>query len=136
VAEVIAGWVEEGSRYLASRELAEPDARAVMYALLAALEGGFVLARAQREVEPLLAAGPRPLRLRRHPAGRRPSLSSNRPASSPGGTRLSPRLRPQAITEACAATRARGLRSNDKEQPLRPRPRRHRRSGVAELGVQ
>ena len=28
-----------------------------MYALLAALEGGFVLARAQRDVEPLLAAG-------------------------------------------------------------------------------
>jgi len=28
-----------------------------MYALLTALEGGFLLARAQRTVEPLLAAG-------------------------------------------------------------------------------
>jgi AcrR family transcriptional regulator len=56
-AEVIASWVEEGSRYLASRGLSETDARAVMYALLTALEGGFLLARAQRDVEPLLAAG-------------------------------------------------------------------------------
>jgi hypothetical protein len=56
-AEVIASWVEEGSRYLASRGLSETDARAVMYALLTALEGGFLLARAQRTVEPLLAAG-------------------------------------------------------------------------------
>ena len=56
-AEVIASWIEEGSRYLAGRGLSETDARAAMYALLAALEGGFVLARAQRDVEPLLAAG-------------------------------------------------------------------------------
>jgi AcrR family transcriptional regulator len=56
-AEVIASWVEEGSRYLAGRGLSETDARAAMYALLAALEGGFMLARAQRDAEPLLAAG-------------------------------------------------------------------------------
>lgn len=56
-AEVITSWVEEGSRYLASRGLSETDARAVIYALLTALEGGFLLARAQRDVEPLLAAG-------------------------------------------------------------------------------
>ena len=56
-AEVIASWVAEGSRYLAGRGLSETDARAAMYALLAALEGGFMLARAQRDVEPLLAAG-------------------------------------------------------------------------------
>lgn len=37
--------------------MSETDARAVMYALLTALEGGFLLARAQRNVEPLLAAG-------------------------------------------------------------------------------
>src|SRR5215813_3597341 len=56
-AEVIASWVEEGSRYLAARGLSQPDARAAMYVLLAALEGGFMLARAQHAVEPLLAAG-------------------------------------------------------------------------------
>ena len=56
-AGVIASWVNEGSRYLASRGLSETDARAAMYALLTALEGGFLLARAQHTVEPLLAAG-------------------------------------------------------------------------------
>jgi AcrR family transcriptional regulator len=56
-AEVIASWIEEGSRYLASRGLSPADARAAMYALLAALEGGFLLARAQRTAEPLRAAG-------------------------------------------------------------------------------
>jgi AcrR family transcriptional regulator len=56
-AEVIASWVDIGSRYLAGRGLSESDARAAMYALLTALEGGFLLARAQHDVEPLLAAG-------------------------------------------------------------------------------
>jgi AcrR family transcriptional regulator len=56
-AEVIAFWVDVGTRYLAGRGLSEADARAAMYALLTALEGGFMLARAQRTVEPLLAAG-------------------------------------------------------------------------------
>jgi hypothetical protein len=48
---VIAYWVDVGSRYLAGRGLSETDARAVMYALLTALEGGFLLARAQHDVE-------------------------------------------------------------------------------------
>lgn len=56
-ADVIASWVEDGSRYLAGRGLSEAHARPAMYALLSALEGGFMLARAQRSVEPLLAAG-------------------------------------------------------------------------------
>ena len=56
-AEVIASWADTGSRYLARRGLSQADARAAMYALLAALEGGFLLARAQRSAEPLLAAG-------------------------------------------------------------------------------
>jgi hypothetical protein len=56
-AEVIASWVEEGTRYLAGRGLSQADARTAMYALLTALEGGFLLARAQRSAEPLLAAG-------------------------------------------------------------------------------
>ena len=51
-AEVIASWVEEGSRYLAGRGLSETDARAAMYALLAALEGGFMLARASARDSP------------------------------------------------------------------------------------
>ncbi|MEV5541373.1 hypothetical protein AB0L13_31470 [Saccharopolyspora shandongensis] len=55
--EVIASWVDEGTRYLASRGLSDADARAAMYALLSALEGGFLLARGQRSTEPLLAAG-------------------------------------------------------------------------------
>jgi AcrR family transcriptional regulator len=56
-AEVIASWVDTGSEYMAGRGLSKADARVAMYALLTALEGGFLLARAQREVEPLLAAG-------------------------------------------------------------------------------
>ncbi|MEU5852606.1 TetR/AcrR family transcriptional regulator [Saccharopolyspora shandongensis] len=55
--EVIASWIDEGTRYLASRGLSDADARAAMYALLSALEGGFLLARGQRSTEPLLAAG-------------------------------------------------------------------------------
>src|SRR6516162_10480886 len=56
-AEVIGSWVDEGTRYLAGRGLAQADARAAMYAVLTSLEGGFLLARAQHAVEPLLAAG-------------------------------------------------------------------------------
>jgi AcrR family transcriptional regulator len=56
-ADVIAFWVDTGTRYLEGRGLSEADARAVMYALLTALEGGFLLARAEHDVEPLLAAG-------------------------------------------------------------------------------
>ena len=35
----------------------EADARAAIYAVLTGLEGGFLLARAQRSTEPVLAAG-------------------------------------------------------------------------------
>jgi AcrR family transcriptional regulator len=56
-AEVIAHWVGEGSRYLVSRGLSEADARSVVYALIGALEGAFILARGQRSREPLHAAG-------------------------------------------------------------------------------
>ena len=55
--EVIAGWVDEGTRYLTGRGLAARDARSVIYAVIAALEGGFVLARGQQSREPLHAAG-------------------------------------------------------------------------------
>ncbi|GAA1288122.1 TetR/AcrR family transcriptional regulator [Saccharothrix xinjiangensis] len=56
-AEVMASLVGAGSRYLVNRGLSEDDAGTVAHALLSALEGGFLLARAQRSTEPLLAAG-------------------------------------------------------------------------------
>lgn len=56
-AEVMQVWVEEGSRYLAGRGLSEQEAHTVIHALLAALEGAFVLARGMRSAEPFLAAG-------------------------------------------------------------------------------
>jgi len=55
--EVIAGWVDEGTRYLTGRGLAPADARTLIYAVIAALEGGFILARGQQSREPLHAAG-------------------------------------------------------------------------------
>ena len=56
-AEVIQSWVDVGTRYLAGRGLTQTDARSAMYAVLTALEGGFLLARALHATEPLLAAG-------------------------------------------------------------------------------
>jgi hypothetical protein len=56
-AEVMTSWINDGTDYLARRGLSEPDARAAMYALLAALEGAFLLARGQHSAEPLRAAG-------------------------------------------------------------------------------
>jgi AcrR family transcriptional regulator len=56
-AEVVRSWVDEGTAYLVGRGLSAHDARSVTYALLTALEGAFLLARAQRSAEPLLAAG-------------------------------------------------------------------------------
>ena len=55
--EVMTSWVQRGERYLTGRGLAEADARAVILALLSALEGGFVLARTTRSTESLDAAG-------------------------------------------------------------------------------
>lgn len=56
-AEVMASWIDGGRRYLTGRGLSATDAREVMYALLTALEGGFLLARGMRSAELLLAAG-------------------------------------------------------------------------------
>lgn len=56
-AEVIADWVDEGTRYFVSRGLSDADARSAIYSLLSALEGAFILARGQRSREPLYAAG-------------------------------------------------------------------------------
>lgn len=55
-AGVVASWVTEGVRYFTGRGLAPEDARVLTYAMISALEGGFILARGQRSREPLLAA--------------------------------------------------------------------------------
>jgi AcrR family transcriptional regulator len=62
-AEVIASWIDEGADYFARRGLPAPDARELILAVLAALEGAFVLSRTLRSTEPLHAAG-RSLRAR------------------------------------------------------------------------
>jgi len=56
-ASVFAGWMAGGTGYFHARGLEEARARDVTLALIGALEGAFVLARALRSAEPLLAAG-------------------------------------------------------------------------------
>jgi AcrR family transcriptional regulator len=56
-AGVFTGWLDGGTAYFTARGLAPTQAREVTVALVAALEGAFVLARTLRDVEPLLAAG-------------------------------------------------------------------------------
>jgi AcrR family transcriptional regulator len=54
---IFTGWIDGGAAYFAARGLDEALAREVTLALIAALEGAFVLARTLRDAEPLLAAG-------------------------------------------------------------------------------
>jgi AcrR family transcriptional regulator len=56
-ASVFQNWVDGGSDYFASRGLGPSQAREVTLALIATLEGAFILARTLRSTEPLLAAG-------------------------------------------------------------------------------
>ena len=56
-AAVFRGWIDGGAAYFAARGLAPQLAREVTLALIAALEGAFVLARTMRDIAPLLAAG-------------------------------------------------------------------------------
>ncbi|MGW4354773.1 LmrA/YxaF family transcription factor [Nocardia sp. NPDC004582] len=56
-ADVMRGWIDEGTRYFVRRGLGDADARELMVAVLCALEGAFVLSRTLRSTEPLLAAG-------------------------------------------------------------------------------
>src|SRR5262245_13717648 len=56
-AEIMTLWVTHGTEYLTRRGLPQESATSLIYAVLAALEGGFTLARAQRSREPLHAAG-------------------------------------------------------------------------------
>lgn len=56
-AEVIDGWVALGTALYRDRGLPEADAHALILAVVAALEGAFILARTQRSTAPILAAG-------------------------------------------------------------------------------
>jgi len=56
-AEVIDAWGEKGTALYRTRGLAEPDARALILAVVASLEGAFILARTQRSTAPIVAAG-------------------------------------------------------------------------------
>ena len=56
-ADVFADWISRGAVLFARHGLGEPTARRLTIAMIAALEGAFVLARALRDPEPLHAAG-------------------------------------------------------------------------------
>jgi AcrR family transcriptional regulator len=56
-AAVFTGWFDAGTGYFSGRGLSVDDAREVTVALVAALEGAFVLSRTLRDTEPLLIAG-------------------------------------------------------------------------------
>ncbi|MGW5571038.1 TetR/AcrR family transcriptional regulator [Nocardia thailandica] len=56
-AEVVTDWIERGTDYLGGRGLRPDAARELMMAILAGLEGAFVLGRTLRSAEPLHAAG-------------------------------------------------------------------------------
>jgi len=56
-AEVFESWTSAGSERLVRHGIHPERARELMLAMLAALEGAFVLARAQRSTQPLLVAG-------------------------------------------------------------------------------
>lgn len=55
--DIFGGWIGGGTAYFVSRGLDASLGRQVTLALVGALEGGFLLARAMRDIEPLLAAG-------------------------------------------------------------------------------
>ena len=55
--DIFTAWIDGGAAYFASRGLDEPLARQVTTALIAGLEGAFLLARAIRDTAPLLATG-------------------------------------------------------------------------------
>jgi AcrR family transcriptional regulator len=55
--DIFTTWIDGGTAYFVSRGIDETRGRQVTLALIGALEGGFLLARALRDIEPLLAAG-------------------------------------------------------------------------------
>lgn len=56
-ADVFASWIEGCAAYFAAHGIAEERSRALALAMISALEGAFVLARAARDTEALHAAG-------------------------------------------------------------------------------
>ena len=56
-AEVFDAWITNGAALFRARGLGDDDARALIVAVIAALEGAFVMARTMRSSEPLTAAG-------------------------------------------------------------------------------
>jgi len=56
-ADVFTDWISRGAVLFARHGLDQPTARRLTIAMIAALEGAFVLARALRDPEPLHAAG-------------------------------------------------------------------------------
>ncbi len=56
-ADVFDGWLQHGTRYFMRRGLPEPTSRDLTIAVVSALEGAFVLARATRRLEALYLAG-------------------------------------------------------------------------------
>ncbi|MYR29498.1 MULTISPECIES: TetR/AcrR family transcriptional regulator [unclassified Streptomyces] len=56
-AEVMRNWLDRGTAYFAKRGLTAEAAREFTHAVLAALEGAFVLARALHTLDPFHAAG-------------------------------------------------------------------------------
>ncbi|MEE3849294.1 TetR/AcrR family transcriptional regulator [Gordonia sp. LSe1-13] len=56
-AEVFEGWIEGGAALFRERGLTDDDARALITAVISALEGAFVLSRTLRSRDPLIAAG-------------------------------------------------------------------------------
>lgn len=55
--DILTAWIDGGTAYFVSRGIGDALGRQVTLALVGALEGGFLLGRALRDVEPLLAAG-------------------------------------------------------------------------------
>ncbi len=55
--DIFTGWIDGGTAYFIARGLDDSLGRDITVALIGALEGGFLLARALHSTEPLLAAG-------------------------------------------------------------------------------
>ncbi|MFL5870353.1 MAG: TetR/AcrR family transcriptional regulator [Solirubrobacterales bacterium] len=56
-ADVFSSWIDSGTRWFESLGLSRETARELALGMICALEGAFVLSRAARTTEPLLAAG-------------------------------------------------------------------------------
>jgi AcrR family transcriptional regulator len=92
-AEVFEGWIAAGSERLVRAGIEPDQARELMIAMLAALEGAFVLARATRSTAPLEVAGE--LAARAVEAAIAGSAAPDAPVETTGPTaaRVRPRLR-------------------------------------------